>query len=278
MIGNDAGELLAFVQMIADMRRLAPTDWDAKHADVKALASRHGAGWGRPGAEDYISALIDRALDILARQALSTTATPASDGKIRDAAQFLSDRLDDLEWMDGDLEATLRDFMGHVDPAHARLRTILAAATPAPDRFGYADAFYEIAAMLGIGARPDSPAKVWADEMKPLLAARLAPDRSGGNEPTPEMIEAGRAAAIRSANTKASSSPARFATDIYSAMVAVAPDRFGEGYRAGVGAAGKVPMHVADIIGAVPGSTIYGALREASASIRDLQPATEQSA
>jgi hypothetical protein len=39
------------------------------------------------------------------------------------AAQFLSDRLDELEWMDDDLEATLRDFMGHVDPAHARLKS-----------------------------------------------------------------------------------------------------------------------------------------------------------
>lgn len=42
-----------------------------------------------------------------------------------EAAQFLSDRLDDLEWMDGELESTCRDYMGHVDPAHARLRAAL---------------------------------------------------------------------------------------------------------------------------------------------------------
>lgn len=45
---------------------------------------------------------------------------------LREAAQFLSDRLDDLEWMDGDLESTCRDYMGHVDPAHYRLKSILA--------------------------------------------------------------------------------------------------------------------------------------------------------
>ncbi|WP_203309803.1 hypothetical protein [Sphingomonas beigongshangi] len=50
--------------------------------------------------------------------------------ELREAAQFLSDRLDDLEWIEGDLEATLRDFMGHVDPAHARLRSLLASPPP----------------------------------------------------------------------------------------------------------------------------------------------------
>lgn len=45
--------------------------------------------------------------------------------RVVEAAQFLSDRLDDLEWMDGELESTCRDYMGHVDPAHARLRAAL---------------------------------------------------------------------------------------------------------------------------------------------------------
>lgn len=61
-------------------------------------------------------------------QALRDLATPARGGdELRATAQFLSDRLDDLEWMDGDLESTLRDFMGHVDPAHARLKSALAS-------------------------------------------------------------------------------------------------------------------------------------------------------
>ena len=59
------------------------------------------------------------------------TRTPARGGdELREAAQFLSDRLDDLEWLEGDLEATLRDFMGHVDPAHARLKHALASPPP----------------------------------------------------------------------------------------------------------------------------------------------------
>lgn len=38
---------------------------------------------------------------------------------------------------------------------------------------GYAKAFYEIAEMLGIGARAQSPAEVWEKEMKPELYRRL---------------------------------------------------------------------------------------------------------
>lgn len=51
---------------------------------------------------------------------------------VRDAAQFLSDRLDELEWIEGDMAATCRDYFGHVDPAHARLRTALAERPAAP--------------------------------------------------------------------------------------------------------------------------------------------------
>lgn len=36
---------------------------------------------------------------------------------------------------------------------------------------GYRDAFYEVAAMLGIGARSASPKEVWEQEMRPKLAA-----------------------------------------------------------------------------------------------------------
>jgi hypothetical protein len=42
------------------------------------------------------------------------------------------------------------------------------------DTAGYVAAFYEIADMLGIGARADSPANVWANEMKPALLQRLS--------------------------------------------------------------------------------------------------------
>lgn len=41
---------------------------------------------------------------------------------------------------------------------------------------GYVHAFYEIAAMLGIGARAKSPASVWQDEIKPKLQALAALD------------------------------------------------------------------------------------------------------
>jgi hypothetical protein len=46
-----------------------------------------------------------------------------------------------------------------------------AASQPRED--GYATAFYEIAAMLGIGAQSRSPGNVWANEMRPRLLAAL---------------------------------------------------------------------------------------------------------
>jgi len=61
---------------------------------------------------------------------------PAGSGdgwrEIAEAAQFLSDRLDQLEWLDGQLDDTCRDYMGHVDPAHHRLKMAL-AALPTPE-------------------------------------------------------------------------------------------------------------------------------------------------
>ncbi|MBI0474253.1 hypothetical protein D9601_02590 [Sphingomonas sp. MA1305] len=69
------------------------------------------------------------------KQIMFERVPPSRGGEeLREAAQFLSDRLDDLEWLEGDLEATLRDFMGHVDPAHARLKHALAASPPPVDR------------------------------------------------------------------------------------------------------------------------------------------------
>ncbi|MHA0335789.1 hypothetical protein [Sphingomonas aquatilis] len=64
--------------------------------------------------------------ETLARHRLAHSPARGGD-ELRATAQFLSDRLDDLEWMDGDLESTLRDFMGHVDPAHARLKSAIAS-------------------------------------------------------------------------------------------------------------------------------------------------------
>jgi hypothetical protein len=46
---------------------------------------------------------------------------------MKEAGQFLLARLDELEWLDGQLEDTARDYMGHVDPAIARFRQALAA-------------------------------------------------------------------------------------------------------------------------------------------------------
>lgn len=42
-----------------------------------------------------------------------------------EAGQFLLDRLDALEWLDGQLEDTARDYMGHVEPAIERFRATL---------------------------------------------------------------------------------------------------------------------------------------------------------
>ncbi len=37
----------------------------------------------------------------------------------------------------------------------------------------YADAFYEIGKMLGISAQSETPAKVWQEQMRPMLANRI---------------------------------------------------------------------------------------------------------
>ncbi|WBO23980.1 hypothetical protein [Sphingomonas abietis] len=50
---------------------------------------------------------------------------------------------------------------------------VLQGLGPAAD--GYADAFYDLAKMMGIGARANSPATIWETEMRPKLAALLGP-------------------------------------------------------------------------------------------------------
>lgn len=47
---------------------------------------------------------------------------------------------------------------------------------------GYATAFYEIAAMLGIGAQAASPADVWRDQMRPKLEALTARPDAGDED------------------------------------------------------------------------------------------------
>lgn len=39
---------------------------------------------------------------------------------------------------------------------------------------GYSDAFYQIGKMLGIPAQDKSPSEVWHEQMRPMLAQRLA--------------------------------------------------------------------------------------------------------
>lgn len=60
---------------------------------------------------------------------LSLTPSAGRDGSGREdipaMAQFLCDRLDNLDWQD--FEDTTRDFMGHVDPALSRLKSALAS-------------------------------------------------------------------------------------------------------------------------------------------------------
>ena len=45
---------------------------------------------------------------------------------MREAAQFLCDRLDEFELTEGDADGMIRDYMGHVEPAHERLKMVLA--------------------------------------------------------------------------------------------------------------------------------------------------------
>lgn len=48
---------------------------------------------------------------------------------LREAAQFLCDRLDDFEITEGGADGMIRDYMGHVAPAHERLKAVLSKAS-----------------------------------------------------------------------------------------------------------------------------------------------------
>ncbi len=109
-------------------------DWMQMARDA-AASVRPNSPWAkgvRGGRRDYDSEVLAAMHAIAAVRALTTPAGGIAEGgsAVVAAAQFLSDRLDDLEWMDGALEDTLRDYMGHVDPAHDRLKSALAATAP----------------------------------------------------------------------------------------------------------------------------------------------------
>jgi len=57
----------------------------------------------------------------------SLAAKDAEIAGLRHEAQFLCDRLDSLEWSDGlsGYEQVLREYFGHVEPSHARLKALL---------------------------------------------------------------------------------------------------------------------------------------------------------
>lgn len=45
------------------------------------------------------------------------------------------------------------------------------------DQQGYVDAFYELAAMLNIGAMPISPEQAWREHMRPRIERLLEQER-----------------------------------------------------------------------------------------------------
>ena len=52
----------------------------------------------------------------------------AENARLREAGAFLLGRLDELEWHDGQLDETARQYFGHVDPAVYRFRAALGAS------------------------------------------------------------------------------------------------------------------------------------------------------
>lgn len=52
-------------------------------------------------------------------------ALEAENERLRQTGAFLLARLDDLEWLDGQLEATAREYFGHVEPAIYHFRAAL---------------------------------------------------------------------------------------------------------------------------------------------------------
>lgn len=72
----------------------------------------------------------------------------------------------------------------------AELLAAMPTSEPAPQQGGYVTAFYEIAKMLGIGARVNSPAEVWEREMKPLLQRLVdtTPPPAAAGEPVADAL------------------------------------------------------------------------------------------
>lgn len=77
-----------------------------------------------------------------------------------------------------ELRERVADDMGMPSPIKPK-RT--SAMTPT-DADGYATAFYEIAAMLGIPAQSKAPREVWEQQMKPRLIAALQAMKERGDD------------------------------------------------------------------------------------------------
>ncbi|GEM70984.1 hypothetical protein SAQ01S_07500 [Sphingomonas aquatilis NBRC 16722] len=153
-----------------DIRRNPESIWLSPICDDTA---DHGDGrtWASPAPEEVCED--PECGEPWVRYVREDLASPARGGdELRATAQFLSDRLDDLEWMDGDLESTLRDFMGHVDPAHARLKSALAST----DMAGAGDVDAAIAVVRAHATRIGVPSiTIAADHLasvgKPIVNA-----------------------------------------------------------------------------------------------------------
>lgn len=88
------------------------------------------SGWGQELTEAELAVVENRLPDPAKSNELVPRAeldeARAEITRLRDDAQFLCDRLDEQEWHDGQLEEGVNNFMGHVDPAHDRLKQTLA--------------------------------------------------------------------------------------------------------------------------------------------------------
>lgn len=92
--------------------------------------------------------------------------------------------MDTIDWAIAEYDGFMLDDdyspYGFLDRLFTRLkdkRAALSASEPAPlsgEGQGYADAFYELATLMGIPARPVSPKAVWEAEMLPRLKAALS--------------------------------------------------------------------------------------------------------
>lgn len=82
-----------------------------------------------------------------------------------------------VSWDTGTLVAQCRmQARDSLDPEYVQFMCAVADRLAHTAQDGYATAFYEIAALLGIPARAASPAEVWRDEMRPKLEALVTRD------------------------------------------------------------------------------------------------------